>query len=205
MSKGKRSGYLKAASRFLGLAAGAEDEADAAAAAASAATGAPGASESDEEDEEDEEEGGKKKGKNKGGKDCPAAEDDEDSDDEESRAAEDDEDEEDEKDEKKKAAAQARAAERARWAAVLSSDEAKGRASLACSLLADTNMGPDKIRAALLTSPVEARQGLAARMAAVPRTDIGSAPAATGPDPTTPKGRAAVLMAAYDKATGGKA
>jgi hypothetical protein len=203
MSKGTRSGYLKAASRFLGLAAGAEEEEVTAASAAAGTTTDARASE-DEDGEKDEKKGKKAK---KGGKDCPDAEDD--SDDEEASAAEDDEDEDedDEKDEKKKASAQARAAERARWAAVLSSDEAKGRSPLACSLLADTDMPEDKIRSALLASPAhgEPAKGLAARMASVPRVDIGSAPAATGHDPSTPKGRATVMMAAYDKATGGKA
>lgn len=114
----------------------------------------------------------------------------------------DDEDDEDDDSPEAKAVARGRKAERARWGAVLASAEAKGRVPLACSLLADTGMSAEKIRAALLASPTEARQGLAARMAQVSRVDIGSGPAATVPDPRTPQGRVAAMQAAYDKALG---
>lgn len=184
-----KSVYARLASRFAHLALGAKEEDE------------EEKDERAEEDEEEREEKDEKKGKKakKGKERCS---DDEDMDDRD--AEEDEDDEEAEEDEKeRKAAAQATAAERERWASVLASSDAKGRVALACSLLAETDMPAEKIRAALLASPVEGRQGLAARMAAQPRIDVGSAPSGA-PVPNSPSAQAALIVGAYNKATGGR-
>lgn len=168
MSKPQKSVYARLASRFAHLALGAKED----------------------EDETEEEK------KAREDKECKRAKEEE-----EKKAKEEEEarranaDEEDGDDEKTK---KARTSERSRWAAVLSSAEAKGRVPLACSLLADTDMNADAIRSALLASPVEGRQGLAARMAAVPRPDVGSGSAAT----PQPGNRVAEMKSAYDMAVG---
>lgn len=103
-------------------------------------------------------------------------------------------------------AARARAAERSRWASVLSSAEAKGRVPLACSLLADTDMPPDKIRETLGASLAESSlraPSLYERMATVPRPDVGSGPSMRD-IAGTPAGSAASIVRAYDKALGGR-
>ncbi len=96
-----------------------------------------------------------------------------------------------------------RAPENARWAAVMSSVDAKDRLPLACSLLAGSEMSAEKIQAMLAASPAErgrAGGGLYSLMAQVPRPDIGCGPghsAVAG----TPLTTAARMRAAYDKAT----
>jgi hypothetical protein len=189
--------YLKLANRFAHLALGAKAQDD------------------DEEDEDkkkkdpdaaankDEKKDDAQDGKKSRGAKAARAEDDEDDEDEEADDEADDEDEDEKKKGERKAAASARASERARWAAVMSSSEAKGRVALACSLLADTGMSADKIRAALLASPAEARSGLSARMEAVPRPDIGSAPSAK-PATNSPTAQAEAIVAAYNKAVGAR-
>lgn len=188
--------YLKAANRFLGLslAAAERDEDDEGARAEEE----PETAAEDEPEEEPKERKGKKAKKGKVNEPCA---DEEDGDGDEDRAAEEEDDDEDKEDDKKKGAAKARAAERARWAAVLSSEEAKGRVALACLLLADTDMTEDKIRSALLAAPTEGRQGLAARMATVPRPDVGSGPA-SGTQPDATSARVAEMKKAYDLALG---
>jgi hypothetical protein len=79
-------------------------------------------------------------------------------------------------------ATRARAAERERWAAVLSSREARGRVPLACTLLADSNASAYRIRVALATSTAE------------------SSP--KGSRERTPKNRAAELMRVYNMVIG---
>lgn len=200
----KRSGYLRAASRFLHLALGAKAE-DEEEERERAEDESEDEEEAREEREDEEGEKGKKGKKAKKGK-APCSEENE----EEARADEEDgdgdededENEEEERKNDRKAASEARAGERARWAAVMSSKVAAGRIPLACSLLTDTDMNAEKICAALAASPTESRQGLAARMAAIPRPDVGASAPVGAPDPTTPKGRAAAMMAAYAKARG---
>jgi hypothetical protein len=105
----------------------------------------------------------------------------------------------------RESAASACASERARWAAVMSSAEAEGRAPLACSLLTDTGLPADKVREILAACPEQSmRRGLPLyeRMAAVPRIEIGSGAAATPPDPSSPRAQSALMMAAYAKARG---
>jgi len=83
-------------------------------------------------------------------------------------------------------AASAVAAERSRWATVMRSDAAVGRMDLAVDLLADSDMGADKILAAIGKVPAaKASTDFGARMASegdnpkITATDGGDAPAPT--------------------------
>lgn len=198
MADPKKSVYARLASRFAHLALGAKEEDE---------------EEEDRpraEDEADDDEDGAPENEGKKAKKMKRAEDEEDEDEDEPKDRADEEDGDGEENAKRKKAlcivkahAEGRAFERARWSAVMSSKAAAGRLPLACSLLTDTRMSAEKVCAALLASPTEARQGLAARMAAVPRPDVGAhVPGADAPDPSTPNGRAAIMRGAYDKATG---
>lgn len=201
MSKPAKSLYARLASRFAHLALGAAAEEEECEDDKDEDTRAEG----DKDKKDDEPKSGKKSGKKAGKKSGKAAGADEEEEDDESASAEeeDDDEEEDEKKRDRKACASAaRASERDRWTAVMSSAEAKGRVPLACSLLADTDMSAEKIRGALTASPTESRQGLSARMAAVPRPDVGSPPPER-PDPRSPSGQASSIVAAYKKASGG--
>lgn len=191
----QQSMYARLASRFAHLALGAKEEEDEEDKEASTS-----AAEDDEDEDDGEEEASDGKKGKRAKKDCPDTD-----------AAEDDDDDEDEKDEKeRKAKASATAAERDRWCIVMSSPEARGRVPLACSLLADTDMTAEKVCAALRNSPAELPvrvKGLAARMAEVPRPDVGSgagASAAAAAAAGTPQARAAEIVAAYKKAGGGR-
>lgn len=196
-SKRGNSRYAGLADRYAALASRAEEDEE--------EDGEEEAAEEREEEraEEPEEERRGKKGRK--AKKARSKKADEEDDDEEASEEEDDEEAtEEEDDEEASAFAVAKAArttERKRWAAVMSSPEAKGRIPLACSLLTDTNMSAGKICAALAVSPAESRQGLSARMAAVPRPDIGSAPSKK-PDPQSHEAQAADIVAAYNKAVG---
>lgn len=201
MAKATRSLYQRLANRFTHLAANASDEDEEARRAEEEERTRKAREEGDDEEDEEEEgvsedEREARRARNerrraKAAEDEPGDED-----------GDDDDDEDDEK--ARKAAARARASERARWADVFASPAAKGRVPLACSLLSETGMSAEKICAVLGASPAESRQGLAARMASVQRPDVGSttsrAPDALAVD--SPKGQAAQLMRAYDKAIG---
>lgn len=211
MGNRMRSMYAGLASRFAHLALGAKAE-DEEEERAEGETEEGDDEEAREEEPAEEEKKGKKgkkakKSKSEGTDEKDGDGDDEDEDDDGDAARARDAGD-DEGDGKKalcmiKAYKEGRAFERARWGAVLSSAAAHGRVPLACSLLADTKMSAEKVCAALAASPTESRQGLAARMAAVPRPDVGSsAPTGAQPDVTTPKGRAAEMRKAYDKALG---
>lgn len=120
------------------------------------------------------------------------------------------EEEEEEEREKEKAAAFANGfkAGGARWQTVLSSDVAVGRGTMACELLASTEMTAPDILKTLAKMPTEnsgAKSGLYARMAqseaATPKPTPGAAPAAA---PGDAKAVAAACLAAADKARGEK-
>lgn len=94
-------------------------------------------------------------------------------------------------------------AERARWAAVLSSPQASGRGVTACTLLETTDMSADALCATLATVPEmkAATIGLAARMAAaeIPKPSPGGAEEAA---PGSAKANANAIVAAAAKARG---
>lgn len=94
-----------------------------------------------------------------------------------------------------------RKAERARFAAILNCEEAKGRGTLALQIASETELEPDQAKKLLAAAPLEnngTANPLAAAMAGVPNPNVG---AGAGGD-TDEAAEAAKTVAAYRAAMG---